>query len=85
MLSTSLAINTLEVADMPHMKDSNALVLLDEALTTKNEAHRPIFNALKGAGLNLAVLPHEALHTLQDGVIAELRAHEHRALQVISE
>lgn len=40
---------------------------------------------MKGFGLNLVVLPHRALPLLQDGVIVELRACEHRALKVISE
>lgn len=60
-------------------------MLPDKALTTENEADRPAISALKGVGLNLAMLLGEALHLLQDGVIAELRAREQRALQVISE
>jgi len=55
-------------------------VLLDGALTTENEADRPTGSDLKGVGLNLAVLLNEALHLLQDGIITELRAHEHCAL-----
>lgn len=61
-------------------KASIMLVLPDGALTIDNEAGRPTVSALKGFGLNLVVLLHEALHLLQ-----ELRACEHRALQVISE
>ena len=51
----------------------------------KNEANRPTVSALKGVGLNLVALPHEALQLLQDGVIVKLRAREHCALQVINE
>lgn len=85
MLSTSLAIVTSKATDMLCAKASSALVMQDGALTTENEADRPTINTLKGVGLNLAALSREALHLLQDGVIAELRAHEHRALKVISE
>lgn len=85
MLSISLAIITSEATDMLRMKASNALVLLDGALTIENEADRPTISTLKGVGLNLAALPHEALHCLQDGVIVELRTCKHRALQVIRE
>ena len=51
----------------------------------ENEGDRRTVSTLKGVGLNLEVLPGMALHLLQDGVIAELRACEHCALQVISE
>lgn len=64
---------------------SSVIVLADGALTTENEADRSIVSALKGVGLNLVVLSCKALHLLQDGLIAELRVHEHYALQVISE
>jgi len=43
---------------------SRAIVLLDGALTTKNEAKRPTVSTLKGVGLNLAAFPGEALHLL---------------------
>lgn len=70
---------------MLHMKASSALVLPDRAQTTKNEADRLTISALEGVGLNLAALPREVLHLFQDGVIAELRPSEHRALEVINE
>ena len=85
MVSANLDIDTTEAIEMLHVKASNAIVLPDGVLTTKNEADRPTVNALKGVGLNLAVLPHEVLHLLQDGVILELRACEHYALQVFNE
>ena len=59
-----MVINTSNVVDMLHMKASNAIVLPDGALTMENEADRPTVSALKGVGLNLAVLPCEALHLL---------------------
>lgn len=83
-MSTILAISTLEPIEMLCTKASSAIVLRDGALTMENEAEKLIVSALKGVGLNLATLPDEVIHLLQDGVIAELRAHEHRALQVIS-
>jgi len=70
---------------MLHTKGSSVIVLLDGALTTENEADKPTVSALKGVRLSLEVLPRKVLHLLQDGVITELRAHEHCSLQVISE
>lgn len=57
---------------MVNMLDPWAIALLGGALTTEAEADRAIVNALKKVGLNFVVLPSEALHTLQDGVIVEL-------------
>ena len=65
---------------MLRAKASSAIMLLYGALTTENEADKPTISALKGVGLNLAMLPGEVLHLLQDGVIAELRARERCAL-----
>ena len=65
---------------MLRTKASSVIVLPDGALTIENEADKPTASTLKGVGLNLVALPHEALHLLQDGVIAELRACEHRTL-----
>lgn len=47
-------------------------MLLDGALAIETEANRATFSALKKVGLNMAALPSAALHTLRDGVIAEL-------------
>jgi len=80
MMSTSLAIGTTEAAEMLRVNASKAIVLLDGALTTENEAHRPTVSTLKGVGLNLVVIPSEMLHLLQDGVIAALRFPKHRTL-----
>lgn len=85
MLSTSLAIGMLEVTDMLHMRVSSVIVLPDGALAIENEADKSTVSAFKGVGLNLAAFLREALHLLQDGVIAELRAHEHRTLQMFNE
>jgi len=79
-VSTSLAIGTLEAAEMLRAKDSRAIVLPGGALTTESEADRPTVSALKGVGLNLAALPDKVLHLLQDGLITELRARKHCAL-----
>lgn len=73
MMSTSLVVSTSEVVDMLCTKTSIAIVLLDGALTIDNEADRPTICALKGVGINMAVLPCKALHLLQDGLIAEIR------------
>ena len=61
---TSLAIGTLEAAEMLRAKVCSVIVLPDGEKITKNEADKPTISALKGVGLNLAVLPGEALHLL---------------------
>lgn len=83
--STNLASGTSKATEMLSTKASNAIVLPDGALTMENEANRPNVSTLNGVGLNLVVLPGQVIHLLQDGVIAELRAHEHHTLLVISE
>lgn len=60
-------------------------MLPDGELIIEIESNRSTISALKKVGLNLVVLPNEALHTLKDGVITELRAHEKYSLNVISE
>ena len=70
-MSTNLAISTLEVVEMLHVKVPRAIVLLEGALTIENEADKPTINALKGVGLNLVVLPGKAC--------------EHHSVQVINE
>lgn len=65
--------------------DTHEMVLPEGKLTKETEVDRPAVSTLKGVGLNLAVFPSEALHILQDSVIAKLQACEQRALQVISE
>lgn len=61
------------------------ILLLDGALTTEVEVDKATVSALKKFRLNLAVLPSEALQTLQDIVIMELQAREQRMLNLISE
>jgi len=65
---------------MLRTKASSVIVLLDGALTMKNEVDRTTLNTLKGMGQNLAAILCKALNLLLDGVIVELRACEHRAL-----
>jgi len=79
-VSTIIAIGNLEAIEMSCAKASSVIVLPNGALTMENEVDRPTVSTLKALGLNLAVLPHEVLHLLQDGVIAELRVREHCAL-----
>lgn len=55
-------------------------MLPNGALAIENGADRPTVSSLKGVGLNLVALPGKALHLLEDGVIAKLRAREHHAL-----
>lgn len=70
---------------MVRSMDPRAITLSDVALTVEAEANKATIKALKNVGLNLAALPSEALHTLQDGVIVTLWAREQCALNVISE
>ncbi len=54
----------LEATEMLCMKASSAIVLPNGALITKNQVDKPTVSALKGVGLNLAVILREALHLL---------------------
>lgn len=85
MTSTSLALGTLEAAKMVHMLDPQAIVMLDGALTIEVEDDRVTVSAFMRVGLNFSTLPSEGLHTLQGGVIMELRSQEQCSLNVISE
>jgi len=80
MVSTSLALGTLEAIGLLCVTTPLAIVLPDGALTTETEVDRPAVNALKRVGLNLVMLPNEVLHLLQDVVITKLQACEQRAL-----
>lgn len=66
-------------------RDPRAIVMPDGALTIETEVDIPVASSLKRVGLNLAVLPNEALYLLQDSVIMELQAYEQHVLQVINE
>lgn len=74
--SRSLVPQTSNAAEMVCSMDPQAFAQLDGALTAEIEVDRAIFSALKKCRLNLAVLRSEVLHTLQDGLITELRARE---------
>lgn len=62
-----------------------AVALPNLAMIAEVEADRATVSPIKQVDLKLAAVPSEALHTLLDGVIAEIRAWEQRALNVISE
>lgn len=80
-----MAPGTSEAAKLARSLDPRAIVLPDKALTTKVEVDKATMSAIKQVGLNLFVLPSEANHTLQDGVITKLHAKEKHTLNVISE
>lgn len=67
-----------------HSRMTNTIILLKGALVIENEVDRPMFSALKGVGINMAMLPRETLYVLQDGVTIELRDRVGHALQVMS-
>jgi hypothetical protein len=85
MASTSLAPGTTQAAELVHPWISWAVALPDGALSVEVDADKATVSALRNIGLNLATLPSEFLHTLQAGVMQELRAREQRALSMISE
>lgn len=60
--------------EMVHSLDPRATALPDGTLNMEAEADKATISALRNIGLNLGVLPSEALHTLQASVIAEIRA-----------
>jgi len=84
-MPTSWAPGTSEAAELVCSLDPWVAVQLDGALTIEVGADRVTISVFKKVGLNLATLPSEALHTLQDGVITELRAREQWTLNVINE
>ena len=61
------------------------VTLPDGALNAEAAADKAMVSTLKNVDLNLVVLPSEFLHTLQVGVIVELKAREQCALSMISE
>lgn len=65
--------------------DLRVVALPDGSLSTKVVADKAIVIFLKNISLNLDALPNEFLHTLQVGVIAEVKAREQRTLSLISE
>jgi len=54
--------------------DLQAVALSDGDLSMEAAVDKAIVNSLKNIGLNLIVLPREFLHTLQAGVIVEVKA-----------
>lgn len=64
--------------------DLQAVMLPNGALNAEATVDKAIVNNLKNLGLNLAALPNEFLHTLQVGVIAEMKAREQRTLSMIN-
>jgi len=68
----SLVLGTSKTAKVVHSLDPWAIVLLDEALTIEVEADRATVSALKNIGLNLALVPIEALQTPQAVLITKI-------------
>lgn len=62
-----------------------AVALPDGALSVEAKDDKAIVSTLGNVGLNLAMLPGEFLHTLQLGVIVELKARKQHALSMINE
>jgi len=70
---------------MLHVWIMSTIVLSEGALVISNEADKPLVSTLKGLSVNLVSLPRDILYVLQNGITAELRARESRALQFLSE
>jgi len=62
--STSFVLGTLEAAGMVCTLDPQAITLPNEELTMEAKVDKATVSTLKEVGLNLAMLPSEALHTL---------------------
>lgn len=77
--------STLAAGQLLHAKLANTIVLLEGAVTTKNEDDRAAVGKINGLGLNLAARSWDTLYQLQDDIIVELRAREGHAIQVLSE
>lgn len=71
-----------EFMEMVRSLDPRVATLPDGVLSTKTNGNKA---TLRKIGLNMASLPSEFLHTLQVGVIAELRAQVKCILSVITE
>jgi len=69
-----LAPGTTQAVEMVRSLDLQEIALVDGALSAEVVVDKAIVSSLKNIGLNLAVLPNEFLHTLQVGVIAEVKA-----------
>lgn len=84
MTSTNLLLWTTQAIELVGSLDLWVVDLLDGALSMEEEADKAIVSALRNVGLNLATLPNEFLHTLQVGVIEEIKAREQHALSMIT-
>jgi len=60
-------------------------MLPDGSLSAEVADDKAIVISLKNNGLKLAALPNDYLHMLQEGLLVELRAREHCALNLINE
>lgn len=69
-----MAPGTTQAVEMVRSLDLQEIALVDGALSAEVVVDKAIVSSLKNIGLNLAVLPNEFLHTLQVGVIAEVKA-----------
>lgn len=69
-----MALGTTQAIELVRSLDLRLVMLPDGALTAKAEANKATIISLRNVGLNLAALPNEFLHTLQVGVIEELKS-----------
>lgn len=80
-----VATGIAEAEQMLRDHMNNPFVLTEGMLVAASECDRAAISSMRGVSLNLAALPCEILYQLQDGVIAELRAWEGYAIQVLNE
>lgn len=78
------SMNFSNKTDATHM-DGNTIVLPEGALVSSNAMDQMSLSMMRDFFPNLAALPWKMLYQLQDGIIAELRARQSHAIQVLSE
>jgi len=82
---TSLVLGTSQYAGLVRTVDIRTVALPEGSLSAESVDDKIIVSTLKNIGLNITVLLNEYLHTLQIGVIVEIRAWEQCDLNLISE
>lgn len=64
IFSTSLAVNMTMNEEMLRAHMTNTIVFPEGSLVTENEVERLMVSALKGVGINMALLPQEMLYVM---------------------
>lgn len=76
MTSTSLASRTTQAEELVRSLDLQSIAMPDGALSVEMDDDKATVSTFRNIVLTLVVLPSEFLHTLQVGLIAEIKAQE---------